>query len=96
MVHNEIEGVRFMKLKESAFANVSGVLGAVYFVGCFAVASITPGLYKSIAESWMHMLNFGGLWKNTPGDFGLGIISFTLVSWVMGWLFAWLYNKFIR
>lgn len=85
-----------MKLKESAFANACGVLGAVYFVGCFAVAAVAPNLYKSVAESWMHMINLNGLWKNAPGDFVLGIISFAIVSWVTGWLFAWLYNRLVK
>lgn len=85
-----------MKLKESAFANASGALGAIYFVGCFVVASIFPELYKSVAESWMHMLNLSGLWKSAPEGFFLGLISFTIVSWVTGWLFAWLYNRFAK
>ncbi len=85
-----------MKLKETALANAAGVLGAVYFVGCWVVAWAMPDLYKSIATSWMHMLNLEGLWKSAPGDFGLGIVSFTLVSWSTGYLFAWLYNKFVK
>ena len=85
-----------MKIKETALANAAGLLGAIYFVGCFVVALVSPGLYKSVAESWMHMLNLSGLWKSAPGDFGLGIISFTIVSWITGWLFAWLYNKFVK
>lgn len=85
-----------MKLKESAFANAAGALGAIYFVGCYLVAWATPALYKSVFDSWMHMLNVDGLWKSAPGNFGLGIISFTIVSWVTGWLFAWLYNRFVK
>ena len=85
-----------MKLKESAFANASGLLGAIYFVGCFVVASWLPGLYKSVAESWMHMLDLSGVWKSAPEGFLLGLVSFTVISWLTGWLFAWLYNRFTK
>lgn len=85
-----------MKLNQKAFANASGILGAGFFIICFIVASIIPGLYKTILESWMHILNLSGLWRGVPGNFLLGLISFTVVSWITGWLFAWLYNKFIK
>lgn len=85
-----------MKLKESALANALGLLGAIYFVGCYFVAWAMPALYKSVAESWMHMLNLGGLWKQSPSNFGLGFISFVITSWISGYLFAWLYNKFAK
>lgn len=92
----EPKGVRILKIKESAFANASGSLGAVYFVGCYLVAWLVPALYKSVAESWMHMLNLGGLWKQGPSNFVTGFISFVIISWVTGYIFAWLYNKFAK
>lgn len=79
-----------------AFANASGVLGAIYFLGCYLVAAIFPDSYKAVAESWMHMINLSGLWKSAPEGFLLGLVSFTLVSWVTGWFFAWLYNSFTK
>jgi hypothetical protein len=85
-----------MKLKITAVANAAGLLGAIYFVGCYLVAWIMPDLYKSVAESWMHMLNLDGLWKQGPSEFVTGFISFVIVSWVTGYIFAWLYNKFVK
>jgi hypothetical protein len=85
-----------MKLKETALANAFGLLGVIYFVGCYAVAWAMPALYKSVAESWMHMLDLSGLWRQGPSNFGIGLISFVIVSWVSGYLFAWLYNKFVK
>lgn len=85
-----------MKLKEIALANALGLLGAIYFVGCYLVASMAPALYKSVAESWMHMLNLGGLWRQGPSNFGIGFISFVIVSWVSGYLLAWAYNRFVK
>lgn len=85
-----------MKLKEMAFANAAGVLGAVYFVGCYVLTLVLPNFYEAVLDSWMHMLNLSGLWKTAPDGFVLGLISFTAVSWVTGWFFAWLYNKLAK
>ncbi len=85
-----------MKLKETALANAVGLLGAIYFVGCYLVAWTMPILYKSVAESWMHMLDLSDLWKQSPSNFGFGFVSFVIVSWFSGYLFAWLYNKLVK
>lgn len=85
-----------MKLNEGAMAKGFGVLGAVYFVACYFVALFTPGLYKAIAATWFHMLDLSSAWKNAPGGFVLGFVSFTLASWVSGWLLAKAYNSFTK
>ncbi len=85
-----------MKFKELALANAAGILGSIYFVGCYIVAWLAPDFYKSIAESWMHMVNLNGLWKTAPDNFLTGFVSFVVVSWVTGYLFGWLYNKFTK
>lgn len=82
-----------MKLNEKAFANAFGALAALFFVGCYILILVSPGLYKAIMESWLHALKLSGLWESAPKGFLLGLISFTIVSWSAGWLFAWVYNK---
>ena len=84
-----------MKFNENVLANTLGSLGAVYYLVCYVVASVAPGLYKSVAASWMHMINLEGLWKRNPSGFILGLVSFTVVSWVSGWVFAKTYNYFL-
>lgn len=85
-----------MKLKVMAMANAAGLLGAIYFIGCWVIAGILPDLYKAIFVSWMHMIEVSSLWKTGSSSFLLGFVSFTVVSWVTGWLFAWFYNKFAK
>lgn len=82
-----------MKLNEKAAANAGGVLGAAYYVGCYLIATFLPNLYKAVAVSWFHMINITGIWKDRPEGLILGLISFTVFSWVSGWLFASVYNK---
>ena len=83
-----------MKLREGAFANALGLLGAVYFLACYFVAAVFPELYKAIASTWFHMIDLS--WKSGPSGFLLGLVSFTVTSWISGWLVAWVYNRFVK
>jgi len=85
-----------MKLNESAMAKGFGVLGAAYFLVCYVVALFTPAVYKLVASSWMHMLDLSSVWKSAPSGFILGLVSFSVASYVSGWLLAWAYNKFVK
>lgn len=85
-----------MKLKEGALAKAFGFLGAIYFLTCYLVAAVFPELYKAIATTWFHMIDLSGVWKSGPDGFFLGLISFTVVSWISGWLVAWTYNRFAK
>jgi hypothetical protein len=79
-----------------ALANAFGVIGALYFLGCYLVASFAPEIYKAVAATWFHMLDLSSAWKSAPEGFVLGLVSFTAVSWISGWVFAWTYNKLIK
>jgi len=85
-----------VKFNESAMAKAFGVLGAAYYLVCYFVALFVPELYKSIASTWFHMLDLSSAWKDAPTGFALGLISFTLASWISGWLLARTYNKFVK
>ena len=83
-------------MNEMALANALGLLGAVYYLVCYLVASLAPELYKVVASSWMHMLDLSTAWKSAPSGLVLGLISFTIVAWVSGWLLAFTYNKLLK
>jgi len=85
-----------VKLNESAMAKGFGVLGAAYFLVCYVAGLFTPGLYKAVAASWFHMLDLSSAWKNAPTGFILGLVSFSVASYISGWLLAWTYNKFVK
>ncbi len=85
-----------MKLNQGAMAKGFGVLGAAYFLACYVVALFTPGLYKVVASSWFHMLDLSSVWKSAPSGFVLGLVSFSVASYLSGWLLAWAYNKFVK
>ena len=84
-----------MKINGKALSNAFAALGAGSYIFCYVVAAIVPGLYKAVAQSWFHMIDLSVAWRNGPSGFVLGLVSFTIVSWVSGWLIAECYNFFL-
>lgn len=86
-----------MKLNETAWANASGVLIGIVYVFCSLAIALFPDLSQTVAQSWVHGINFGAVWTASPrGNFLLGLITAVGLSWIAGYLFAWLYNKFVK
>ncbi|MEK7061092.1 MAG: DUF5676 family membrane protein [Patescibacteria group bacterium] len=83
-----------MKLKETAWANASAISVGVVYLVCAAFVAILPGLSKLVMQSWFHGINFENLWTGAArGNFVLGLISAVIGAWLVGYLFAGLYNK---
>lgn len=96
VVHNKLKVVITMKLNEKSFAKASGVWGALFYIGCYLFSIIWPVFFKLVTASWFHMVNFNGIWKVNTDGFILGLISFTVFSWLSGWFLAASYNKFSK
>ncbi|HEX6977199.1 MAG TPA: DUF5676 family membrane protein [Patescibacteria group bacterium] len=85
-----------MKLNQMAVANTFGIVAALYFIGCAILATFAPDIYKTVAQSWFHSVNLSAVWKPSQDGFLVGLVTFTGVSWVTGWLGALIYNSFTR
>jgi len=86
-----------MKLKVTAWANTSAIItGLVYLICSFGV-SVFPVFSKNLAQSWFHGFDLANTWSVAPrGNFVLGLISAVVGMWLVGWVFAWLYNRFAK
>ena len=83
-----------MKLKETAWANASAISVGVVYLVCAAFVAILPGLSKLVMQSWFHGISFEAIWTGAArGNFVLGLISAVIGAWLVGYLFAGLYNK---
>ena len=83
-----------MKLNERGWANASAAVTGVIYIFCAVAVAIFPGISKTVAESWVHGLDLGAIWTGAPrGNFVLGFITAVVGTWLVGWLFAWLYNR---
>ena len=86
-----------MKLDKNAFANASAAVTGIIYIFCAAAVAIFPGISKTIAESWFHGISLETLWTAAPrGNFVLGLLTAVAGVWLIGWLFAWLYNRLVK
>lgn len=88
-----------MRINEKAAANALGLLAALYYSICAILVYVASNLYKSIAVSWAHGADVSQIWLNQPPSMGSiiwGFITFTVSAWITGYMFALLYNYFIK
>ena len=93
----EHEGVRKMKHNLMATANATAITVGFIYVACALLVALVPEFFRSIAISWFHGWNMELLWTGAPrGNFFLGLVSTMVGSWLVGYVFALTYNKFVK
>ena len=82
-------------LKEVPFANALAVVMGVFYLACVVLIAVAPNLFRLIGQSWIHAFDLSALPSAplSPGLFLLGLVTSVGLSWITGYLFAWLYNK---
>lgn len=86
-----------MKHNVVATANATAITVGFIYVACALLLTVTPDFFKSVAQSWFHVWNLDPLWTGAPrSNFILGLISAMVGSWLVGYIFAWTYNRFTK
>ncbi len=88
-----------MKHHPLSTANAAGAATAIVFVVCRILVGLFPDASFAVAQSWFHGIELTkpvSTWNLTTGAFILGIISSAIVGWLIGYLFAVLYNSFLK
>lgn len=86
-----------MKHDERATANATAITVGFIYVACALLVAVFPEFFRAVATSWFHGWNAELLWTGTPrGNFVLGLVSAMIGSWIVGYVFAWSYNKFVK
>ena len=77
-------------------ANALAATGAVFYVGCSLLVGYSRPTYMFVASSWMHGINMRELpvANMMGGSLLSGFLTFTVVSWLAGYIFARFYNWF--
>ncbi len=66
----------------------------LFFIGCTIFSQVAPSLYSQVFESWYHNAMTKPL-ETASFDIAkvlLGFVTCTLVAWLMGLVWAALYN----
>lgn len=81
-----------------ATANAAGATTAIVFVACRLLVGIFPGFMFTVGQSWLHgiALTQYNSWNLTISGFVLGLVSSSVFAWLVGYLFAVIYNTFIE
>ena len=87
-----------MKHNPMATAHAAAVVTAIIYVVCRQAFVWLPELSMSIARSWFHGIDINKIATTTiPADnFILGLVTATVGAWLVGYLFAKLYNGFAK
>ena len=87
-----------MKLNEKAFANALAILTAAFYVIFYLLSLIAPRAFEFLFNAQFLGADVASLLpaKISFGSF-LGIlVVFVVIAWIMGYVWAWLYNRFIK
>lgn len=87
-----------MKHNPMVTANAAAATTAVVYVVCRFLVGLFPELSMNIAKSWFHRIDISKIsaWNLSAESFVLGIVSATVSAWLVGYLFARLYNYFLK
>jgi len=85
-------------LNQVAVANALAVLTAVLYALFAIVAAVSPRLFSILFDAQFFGANVASLFpKVTPS--AASILTFVIMiamAWVLGYLWAWLYNRFAK
>ena len=80
-----------------ATANAAGLTIIIVFIACRLLVGISPDFMYTVGQSWFHGIQLTQMdtWNLTTSAFILGLISSSVFAWLVGYLFAVLYNTFV-
>jgi hypothetical protein len=81
-------------LNKYILANTLAITSGLIWVACSAFVLLFPGLTNGIISWWLHGADVSLLGSRTitAGGFTIGLISFVLLGWVVGFVFGWIYQ----
>lgn len=87
-----------MKHESVVTANAAATTTAIVFVACRLLVGLFPYAFFTIAQSWFHGIQLSKLdtWNLTTSSFILGLVSATVTAWIIGYVFAYTYNWFLK
>ena len=85
-------------MKEVPFANALAIVSDAVSLVCALLVWVARDFVFGLASGWVHGTDLAALPVATPTLSGVlvGLVTLTVVSWVVGYSFAWTYNKLAK
>lgn len=86
-----------MRHNVAATANATAITVGFIYIACAALVAFFPEFSKTVMISWFHGIDLGSVWTGEArGNFILGLATAMGGSWLIGFVFAQAYNKFVK
>ena len=87
-----------MKHEPIATANAAATTTAVLFIACRVLVGLFPGLMFTVAQSWFHGVTLARFDSSnlSASSLLIGLVSSTIIAWIVGYVFAKAYNYFLK
>lgn len=88
-----------MEFNKNKFAlAAAGAMGIAYVI-CAAFTALWPAVALKFLGWMVHLVNvekFASGVQVTFGGFILGLLPIVFYAYILGWLFAWFYNRLLK
>lgn len=82
-----------MKLSAKALSMASAITVATFWLICSFLVAISPGSMMQMTGQMVHMDVAEASWSLNWGGFFFGLIVWTALAAIFGWLIAFIYNR---
>ncbi len=87
-----------MKKDPIATAHALATTTIIVYIACALFFILAPDLSIAITKTWFHGIDISSIdaRSNTMSSFVLGLVSASISAWLVGYLYALLYNSFAK
>lgn len=85
-----------MKFNPTTLGFAFAAAFAAVWVICSLLVMLFPGFMMAMTGHMGHANMEGLSWTLTPGGVILGLISWAVWGWLLGWLIGFFYNRFAK
>lgn len=80
-----------MELNKNKFAMAAAGTMGIWYLICAAIVAVAPDLGLTLFGWLVHLVNLETA-AITWGGFFAGFVEILILSYLMGWVFAWIHN----
>lgn len=88
-----------MKINANAFGLAAGIISSALSLLCTILIALIPGPTMNFSGWLIHMNRLADIFGPrtvTLGNGIVGVVGFFIIGYILGWLFAAVYNKFTK